>query len=107
MDEDERAGRDAELAEHMATLAAIQAEWGFAPDETPPPEVGSALLHISQLVSHLAKTRFGCEPTALRWMGVSLQYWVRAMRLWADSAEQEIGEWAERLDADSASTSDG
>jgi hypothetical protein len=107
MNDDERDAREAEIREHRAALHAIQQEWGFAPDAAPPPEVGSALMQLGGALRYLAQSRFQNEPTALRWMGVSLTYWSRAMELWADSAELQIAEWVEGLTPEAASTEDG
>ena len=107
MDDDERAAREAEIAEHRAAITAIQVEWGFAPDDAPPPPVASALMNAGTAIRYLAQGRFGCEPEALRWIGVSLTYWARAMQVWADAAELEMGAWAEQVTPEALSTEDG
>jgi hypothetical protein len=107
MDDDERDGREAEIREHREALRAIQQEWGFGPDDAPPPEVGSALMQLGGALRYLARSRFQCEPAALRWMGVSLTYWARAMEVWADASELHIAEWVEQLTPEAASTEDG
>ena len=106
MDDDERAGRDAEIAENPARIENLTQVWEILPG-TLPPAVLAGYLNGLGAATRAHMERCGCDPQALSWMGLYLEFWAGQVGKCAELHDAEIAEWAEQLDPDAASTKDG
>jgi hypothetical protein len=98
--------REREIEENAARIKDLARHWEIPEGSSPMPRVAAVLEGLSAGVRGSAQ-RFDLDPVALRWMGLYLEFWAGQMERWACAQEVSIAEWANDLDPDAASTSDG